>query len=113
MFAVAALIASAGVCAAQDRSQNESRWAQLLLDSSLAQFGPDSHVVAFGRTVIVTSAESFVQDGRSVPIRQLICEGTSLVVRDPQLAMQDLYPAPEGFCDTLLQALRRRAGQRP
>jgi hypothetical protein len=113
MFAFAALIASACVSAAQDRSQNEARWARFLLDGVLEQIGPDWHVVVSGRRVIVTSAESFVKDGRGVPIRELICEGTSLIVRDRQLATQDLYPAPEGFCETLTQALRRRAGERP
>ena len=113
MFAVAALIASAGACAAQDRAQNATPWAQWLLDGLLEQFGPDSHVVVSGGRVIVTSAQSFVQDGGSVPIREVICEGTSVLLRDPQLATQDLYPAPEGFCETLAQALRRRAGEQP
>jgi hypothetical protein len=113
MFAGAALIASAGLCAAQDRSQNEARWALWLLNDIMEHVGPDSDFAVIGGRVIVTSEESFVQDGRNVPIRELICERTSLVVHEPQLATRDLYPVPEGFCETLLQALRRRAGERP
>jgi len=113
MFSVAALIASVGLCAAQDRSQNETRWVLSLLNGVLEQFGPDSHFAVVGGRVIATSEVSFVQDGRNVPIRELICERTSLIVRDRQLATQDLYPAPEGFCETLAQALRRRAGEQP
>lgn len=119
LLAVAALAASTCVCAAQDGSQGgksetyEQRLTQMLLAGILEGFGPDSQAVASGGRVVVTGGATFVRDGRAMPIHELICEGKSVLVRDRQLAVQDLYPAPEGFCDTLVQALRRRAGEQP
>jgi hypothetical protein len=119
MLAVAALAASACVCAAQDGSQGgksetfEQRLTQMLLAGILEGLGPDSQVVVAGGRVVVTGGATFERDGRTMPTHELICDGKSVWVRDRQLAVQELYPAPEGFCETLVQALRRRAEEQP
>jgi hypothetical protein len=47
-------------------------------------------------------------DRPDLPKLEFVCNGPSLILRDRELATQDLYPVPAAFCDHLARAFRQR-----
>jgi hypothetical protein len=113
-----AVIAPACLCAAQDGRQDNSQGRpedHLLLQEALRLFtlDPDSYVIVFPNRVIVRSGRSIVQDGRSEPMLELICEGRTVELHERAAATHDLYLVPDylvpdGFCATLPAAFGPR-----
>jgi hypothetical protein len=108
-----AVIAPACLCAAQDGGQDGSQNKtedHLLLKEALRLFtwDSDSYVIVLPKRVIVRRGRGIVQDGRSEPMLELICEGRTAELHDRAAATRDLYPVPDGFCDVLRVALGSR-----
>jgi hypothetical protein len=124
LMILAAVVAPACLCAAQDGGQDpqkdssqkdSSQKNQSLLEDLLRNFtwDPGTHVIVLPKRVIVRSGASIVQDGRSEPAFELICEGRWAAVLERAAATRDLYPVPDGFCDLLRVELPGKIGGRP
>jgi hypothetical protein len=129
LMILAAVIAPACLCAAQDggqnsqkensqkdSSQNDSSQKNHSLLEDLLRFvpwDPGSYVIVLPKRVIVRSGASIVQDGRSEPALELICEGRWATVHDRATTTRELYPVPDGFCDLLRIELPGKIGGRP
>jgi hypothetical protein len=106
-----AVIAPASLCAAQDGPRDNSQAKpedHLLLKEALRLFTWDSYVIVLPKRVIVWSGANIVQDGRSEPMLELICEGRTAELYDRATATHDLYAVPDGFCDVLRVVLGAR-----